>query len=134
MAQEEPTNYQFAGVGPGINYINDWVYGYSGIIAVDNTETPLLNTETGAGIIHAKVQPFFAAGSGGNNYLYRIYVNEEVIAAYAADGAVDPALRGGNTKIILPPFTRFKFTTQNVATSDNNDMAGIIIGRVYGVE
>jgi len=135
MAKAEgiPPTASVASVGLGINYVGDWVFGYSGIISVTNTETPLLEAVTGAGIIHAKVQPFYAQGSGGNNYLYRIYLNDEIVAAYAADGATDPALRGGNTKIILPPFTLFKFTTQNIASADPNDMAGILLGRVYDV-
>lgn len=122
-----------ASTGKGIRYIGNWIYGYSGVIAVDNTETPLLEFVSGAGLIHAKVQPFYAEGSGGNSYFYQLYLNDIVVVGFASDGAVNPFGYGTtDIRVIIPPLTKVKFTAQNAASGDSNDQAVTLTGRVYG--
>jgi len=134
MADAEgiPPTASTASVGLGLNYASDRVFGYSGIVGVTNVEATLLEFTTGDGLIVGAVQPYYAQGSGGNNYLYKLYLNDIIVVAFAADGAVNPFGYGTtDVRIVVPPFTKFKFTAQNAVASDSNDQAVTITGRVY---
>ena len=43
-----------AGTGTSINYVGDFVYGYSGSMTVDDTETTMLEFTTGSELIVAE--------------------------------------------------------------------------------
>jgi len=128
-----PVSASIASPGLGIRYVSNWAYGYSGILSIDNIETTMLEFLSGSGVLVADIQPFYAQGSGGDNYFYQIYLNDIAILGFAADGAVNPFGYGTtDIKLILPPLTKFKFTAQNAVDSDSNNQAVTIVGRVYG--
>ena len=135
MASEVvPVGASVVSTGLGIRYVGNWAYSYSGILGIDNTETSMLEFISGSGVIIADIQPFYAEGSGGNSYFYQLYLNDIVVLGFASDGAVNPFGYGTTEiKVIIPPFTKVKFTAQNAASGDSNDQAVTLSGRVYGV-
>ena len=125
-----PISASIASTGFGLRYIGSFCYSYGGIVSVTNSELPLFGEfTTGSGVIVADVQAFYATISGGDNYLYRLYLNDLVVAAWATDGATDdPSF---TRKVVIPPFTKVKFTAI-CSASNFNDQAATFVGRVYG--
>ncbi len=121
-----------ASTGKGLRYIQNWVYAYSGEIAVNNVEGTLIEARSASGIIVGHFQQQYFGGSS-DNYKWRIYFNDQAIAAVQEPGITTAV---GNTffqiNLIIPPFTLIKITAQNVTDTSSNDMGAILTGRVYG--
>ena len=64
-----PVSASVASTGPGIRYIGDHAYAYSGVITVNNTTTTLLDFTTGVGYIVAKYQPSVNTDTSDNMFL-----------------------------------------------------------------
>ena len=123
-----------ASTGKGIRYIGDYCYAYSGAVSVSNTETDLLNFTTGSGLIVGRLQFRYAtAGTAeiGEDFTFRLYLNQEFIMS--SRGKADTEWFAEQyVKLILPPNTLVKVTTENVTDSDSRGMAALLTGRVYG--
>ena len=134
MAQEEPTNYQFAGAGLGLSYVGDRCYAYSGAVDVNNVETDLINTTTQAGFIKGAFQ-FCYAGAESPNMRFRVKLNGLVIWDFEADHS--QLLNRGThpvLDVIIPPFTVVSCTGENTTDSQSLPLLVTFTGRVYGVE
>ena len=59
-----PVSASVASTGLGIRYIGDWAFALSGIIGVTNSETTLLEFNSGAGLISGIFQNY--RGTGDN--------------------------------------------------------------------
>jgi len=72
---------------------------------------------------------FYFVADSSDDFTFRLYYNDKAIAAYT--------VTGGNTKdyrplhLLVPAYTVVKATAQNVVNVNANDMAAIIVGRVY---
>ena len=138
MAQEEPTNYQFAGTGLGIRYVENWAYAYSGTINVTATPINLLEfTTTGSGVLVAqlKVMQSTAAAEADDvlaslllneQYIFRMVVGKNAFQEFDPNSATA-------TEIIIPPQTLVQVELDNLSGTDA-DMSALLTGRVYGTE
>ena len=135
MAQEEPTNYLFAGTGLELAYIGDFVYAYSKPVGVANTETALLDTTSGSGIIKCEVV-FQYVTQGNHDFQYKIYLNQmEVFSQFLENIAGDNKIKFlFAIPLIIPPFTEIQCTAQNITASDSETQSVNLVGRVYGAE
>jgi len=120
MAQEEPTNYLFAGTGKSLNYLGEHAYAYSGTVAATDTETTLLNFTTGSGYLVGRLQ--VSSGDSSNDDLkMQLYLNEEVISAEIYTNTYYAYIDGYNPiEIIIPPYTTFKATIDVIAGTPTN--------------
>lgn len=129
-----PTSASVASPGKGIRYIADWVYAYSGEIAVGSSggEVTLLEDITGAGLIVGDYQ-FFYGTSATDEFIYRMYFNGIVGMSYMVTNLREstPDVKIG---VILPPLTEIKLTAQNLSTDNARLQSATLIGRVYGAE
>jgi len=134
MAEAEgiPPTASVASVGPGINYVGNWSYGYSGSVSVNGTETDLLNMETGSGFIVAIVQ-FNYIEASGDDFKYSIYLNDLVVQGYFVGGSGATTTADNFVKLLVPPFTNVRCTAQNIASGTGRAQAVSFVGRVYGV-
>ena len=137
MAQEEPTNYQFAGTGLGIRYVENWAYAYSGTINVTATPINLLEFTTGAGILVAQLKVMQAtAAAEADDVLASLLLNEQYIFRMVlgknAFQEFDPNSATA-TDIIIPPQTLVQVELDNLSGTDA-DMSALLTGRVYGTE
>ena len=134
MAQEEPTNYLFAGTGLGLRYIGkDHVYAYSGTLGATDTETDLLNTVSGSGYILGSVQ-FNQEEAGSNDYKYRIRLNDIIIQSYIVTGSIGASEADNIIPVLIPPFTHLRCTAQNLTGGSGYSQIVSLTGRVYGAE
>jgi hypothetical protein len=134
MAEAEgiPPTASVASPGLSLNYVGDWVYAYSGEIAVASSggEVTLLEDVSGAGIVVGDYQ-FFYGVSSTNEFIYRMYFNDVIGMSYMVTNLREstPDVKIG---VIMPPYTRIKLTAQNLSADTGRLQAATLIGRVYG--
>ena len=122
-----------AGTGTTLNYIGDFVYGHSGIINVggvqDQQYTLLDFSTSGSAIIKARFQCYYGDEEAGEDILYRVKMNNEVIAVFLADSpsVTNPWV----AKLIIPPETKVELTAANVSNTNVREHAATITGRLY---
>jgi len=126
-----PVSASIASVGKGLRTVGNWIYGYSGLVSVDTSETDLISATSGSGLIVAKWHPFYQTSSA-NNFAFYAYLNGELVQyVEVTSSEADTPYTGVN--IIIPPFTIFELKSKNLAGGSHN-MLATITGRVYGTE
>ena len=135
MAQEEPTNYQFAGTGIGLQYIGNWAYGYSGTININDETKTMFDFHSGSGVILAK----FTYGIN-LNVMYTskfigfiISLNDVIVFKSIMDDNVQEGFDNDPIRLVIPPLTHVKIESITDSATDN-ETYGILTGRVYGIE
>jgi len=134
MAKAEGIPPTASVVSPGlsVNYVGDWVFAYSGEIAVGSSagEVTLLEDVSGAGLIVGDYQ-FFYGTSATDEFIYKMYFNGLIGMSYMVTNLREstPDVKIG---VVLPPFTQIKLTAQNLSTDNARLQAATLIGRVYG--
>jgi len=120
-----------AGTGLELNYIQDKCFAYSGAIGVPNSETTLIETQSGSGVIDAIIQCAYGTPDS-DNMQYKIYFNGVIVMQVGVSGAVDQ----GNWQtmlyhFVIPPYTNIKITAQNTTSVTERIQTAIITGKVY---
>jgi hypothetical protein len=134
MAPVQPSA-SVAATGLGIRYVGNWIYGYSGAVGADDSETDLINANSGSGIIVAEVMFRYAGTSPeGDNYVYRIRLNGEIVLSYLVDQTLENYAARHLAPIIIPPLTEVRLTAQNTTDGSTHNQAALLTGRVYGAE
>jgi len=129
-----PTSASVTSTGPGIRYIGNWVYGYSGTVAVSGSIGSLLDFTTGAGLIVGSVELHGSYAQIGQNQLrFRVQLNGETVIDTYWDATLDATFIDYPTALIIPPFTRCEVDMAQASGSDK-DMQITLTGRVYGAE
>jgi len=120
----------FTGTAQSLEIAGNWIYGYSGIIAINNTETNMIDYLTGNFIAVLRVQFNYAVVSG-DDFTYRVRLSETIVQEYETDAAT------GNSgqpqyplHIIVPAYTNIKCTAQNAGAASRNQICGVT-GRIY---
>jgi len=121
--------------GKGLRYIGEFVYGYSGRIAVSNSEIVLMDFTTGSGLITAKVQFFYAVDASQTpNFAYTIKINGAVVSKYVVNGSSTYTSANNPVFLVIPPQSHIELIAQNVEDSSTLTQSALITGRVYGAE
>ena len=129
-----PVSASIASTGLGIRYIGNWVYGISGVVSIDNTEASALEGTTNTGIIIGTVQ-FFSDQNAGDDYVLRIYYNDQAVVQARLSATHDTAPYGYYPiNVVVPPLTNFKVTLDNVTDTSFQNWTILLTGRVYGAE
>jgi len=134
MAEAEGIPPTASVVSPGLslNYVGDWVFAYSGEIAVQSSagEVTLLEDISGSGLIMGDYQ-FFYGTSAVDEFIYKMYFNGVIGMSYMVTNfrEATPDVKIG---VILPPFTKIKLTAENLSTDNPRTQSATLIGRVYG--
>ena len=120
------------GIGSSINFIGKHAYASSGIITVDNNETNLLKFAVASGQYIVATFYFNMIQAQGEQYLYKIYVNEQVINGYNAPGGSDTVTSADNPiQVLLAPNDEVRATAQNSQTTAARDQIVSMVGEVY---
>ena len=137
MAQEEPTNYQFAGAGLGLQYIADRAYAFSGGVGVPDSLTILLEFDTGSQPLLMSLEVSIV-GSGGtktnDDYLFQNHINEEGMQAWVVDSSASIAMLATPVTFILPPFSHYKLRSYNNTDATENLVYAWMYGKSFGVK
>ena len=98
--------------GLGLNYVNDFVFGYSGVVenAAGGSSSPstMLEFETGSETIDAKL--FFGVQFAGANDTYLLmYLNDvQVMGITFIETGGGNNLTGNPIQFVLPPYTNVR--------------------------
>jgi len=120
-----------ASVGTQLNYVQDKCFAYSGAIGVPNSETTLIDTQSGSGVIDAIIQCSYGPPES-DNMTYKIYFNGIVVMQFSMSGAVDSGnWQGMLYHFIIPPYTTIKVTAQNTTSVTERIQTATLTGKVY---
>ena len=129
-----PSNASVASTGLGLRYIGQHCYGYSGPLAIPNSNTNLLKFTTGSGYIKAKVI-FSPRDSTADDYRSFISLNDqEVFGAFYTNTALAYPYGTVPIRLIIPPNTEVKIYMINTSSSSGYTWFASLTGRVYGAE
>ena len=136
-AEGIPPTANVASTGFGLNYLKNWVYAYSGVQDIPNSEFTLVDTTSGGGVIVGTV--YFAIGNASagqsDDIRFKVFMNDEVI--YETEvGAANATFLSQNTvyvELIIPPFTKLKITAHDLVAAASINASAIFTGRVYDV-
>ena len=133
MAAKEPTSDLFAGPGTGLQTIGDHAYAYSGNIPTSNSETDLVNANSGNYYAAIKVLFTYAADdpTAGDDFLVRIRFNNIIVYQTIIQHVQTHNAPQTNINLILPPYTAIRCTAENVTASTTYNQAVVIAGRIY---
>ena len=127
-----PSNASVASAGPGLRYVGQHAYAFSGVVAVDDNETTLLDFNPGSGVIDCIIQ-FHYVEVSTDNMFYTIKVNGEIVMRYYTSDSHSVASMPDNPLYVLfPPFSRVQLLCENQSSSTPRDQCVTIVGRVYG--
>lgn len=119
-----------SGTGTSLNYVGDHAYGYSGAVAVANSDITLLKWNMGPQYLVGTFQPLYMSDANVNDdYYFRIEMDGEIIASVIIDGArvYSPY---EEFDIIIPAYARIQVIAKNNESNTNN-VGAMITGRVY---
>jgi len=125
--------------GLDLRYIGEHCYAYSGLAASSTTEQTILDFTTGSGYIAGIFTLIGGAKQTtavalGNTSVWRIKLNDEIVALIKTETITEDMPSTGNITILLSPQT--KVTVGLI--SDQNDgsifNSSTFTGRVYGAE
>jgi len=127
-----PPDASTASTGLGLRYLGNWIYGYSGAVGADDSETDLINAISGSGIIVAEVMFRYAGiNPEGDNYVYRVRLNGQMILSYLVDQTLENYAARHLAPVIIPPFTEIRLTAENTTDTSTHSQAALLTGRVY---
>ena len=121
--------------GKGLRYVGNWIYGFSGLVTVQNSPVALFETTTGSGLIVCQIG-MFTSDSSSNNAEIVVSLNDiKVIAFEVLNTTQGDYLNGfAPMDLIIPPFTKFELTAVNTTSSSEMSWYSTLTGRVYGAE
>jgi hypothetical protein len=97
-----------SGIGTSINYIGNRVFGYSGIVAVQTSDTNLLKFTTGSNLLIATVQCFNTENSA-ELIKWQISFDSQIVSQYHSEGRGSAEREHGNQiPLVIAPYTEVK--------------------------
>lgn len=123
------SNAIFTGPQKGLTTIGEHCYAYSGIISVADSETDLLNFNTGKEYIRSTVR-FCYGVSSSDNFLYKIKFNGQIVMSDASAGTTQ-AHWNPEYEILIPPLTEVIMTAINQSSDSSYPQSVVLAGKVY---
>jgi len=119
-----------ASVGPGLRYVGNWAYGYSGDTTVGSSNVNLLEFTSGSGILIAEFQ-FSSSQMHTDNFQYQIRLNDLTVFSYIVTDAIQYTDPDIPIRVIIPPFTPVKAMAKNISSGTTYSQNVALTGRVY---
>ena len=127
-----PVSASVASTGPGIRYIGDHVYAYSGTISVSGSLTELLNFNVGTEYLVGSLELHGTFAQIGQSQIrINILLNEQSIIDTYWEQALDATFLDYPTKLVIPPLTDV-IIQMSQASGVNRNMQATFIARAYG--
>jgi len=133
MAPVQPDSGTIS-TGQSIRYLGDYAWCYTGSVGVGASETTVLETQTGSGLLVADMLLTYVFVGSNDGMEWQIYLNDIVMAGAKDNGPQYYTEFNNPLPLILPPFTKLKATAKNVTSATERNMAVVLTGRVYGAE
>ena len=140
MAQEEPTNYQFAGTGLGIAYVGDHAYAYSGFYTAEDTTNGkvVLDFTTGNYYLVGELtfNGYTAPGDPGygDDGSCMLKLNGGIVIALKTGTAAETMPATARCPLIIAPYTQVECTIEAAGANADIGATVVITGRVYAAD
>ena len=123
-----------ASTGPGIRYIGQHCYAYSGAvnIAKPSIGNTMLDFTTGSGYIDMQFQ-YGRRDFSGDDIYFKIFLNSVLVQTTGND-TTQSAQYSQPLMLIIPPFTHVEVLGRNITADTDRECFAIIRGRVYGAD
>ena len=108
-------------------------YAYSGSIAVDNNEKTLIEGSTNSEYIVAEIQFNNIVEDDVEDFLHLIYLNDVVVQGFIQGRTDYDNKYESSVKIIIPPFTTIKLTSQNLTNTESHNEVCSLTGKAFGM-
>jgi len=118
------------GTGKTLNYVGEFAFAYSGGVDADNNETTLLEFSTGSELFVGIWQGYYYASVYGEDFRWTVYLNDEKVQSYTAEGSIRGNSRS-QLHIIIPGYTQVKITGSNVTDTTTREIMASVTGRIY---
>jgi len=118
-----------ASTGLSLNYIGNRAFAYSGEVSVDDTETNLLDFQSGKELLVARIIFAYGTPAQSDDFLYKIYLNGLAIMGQLFSAA-NEAGQHTEYKIIIPPLTHVVTSADNVSSSNPKSQFCIFTGKI----
>ena len=112
---------------------NKRCYAYSGAIAVDNNENTMLEGQTNSEYIVAEIQFNNIVEDDVEDYLHLVYLNDVVVQGFIQGRTDYDNKYESPIKILIPPFTNIKLTSQNLTNTESHNEVVSLIGEAFGM-
>ncbi len=124
-----------SGIGKGLNYVGDFAYAYSGLVAVAPTETTILDFSTGGSLFVGTIQFLYASQADtapADDCFYKLEINSESVLQYLDTGYGSNHSRSPHdpSPIIIAPFSKVTVSAE-MGSSNTINQVCLIVGRVY---
>ena len=126
-----------ASTGKGIRYIQNWIYGYSGLVSALTSPQTVLDFTSNAGVIVGVIQLNSAIDDDNMSLSLASSLNIQLngvsvaILGAGADDAFPPS-KSERTDIIIPPLTVVSMILDTTGVQADRFASATITGRVYG--
>jgi len=121
----------FTGAAEALEIMGNHIYGYSGLVAVANAETNLINTTSGSYYARAQVLFSYANDPTGDDCIYRIRMNETIIWQHVADHALAQYAFLQDIPIVIPPYTELRLTAENTSSTTPRNQCVVVAGKLF---
>jgi len=119
-----------ASVGKSLNIIGKHAYGYSGLVAVNNSENTFFEFTSGNYYTLADLQILNFSNSG-DDMQYKVYLNETLVASWLPSSPTNLSEPPQPLRFLITPYTEVKITGENVSSSAGRSNSANIRGRIY---
>jgi hypothetical protein len=120
-----------ASVGLELNVVGDHCYAASGAVTYTATETTALEFETGAFVTRATVQVNTLDYTGDDLGILLYFNDVEISRQRFITAGASTFTDFPRWELVIPPFTTFKLTFDNLTTSDPHTASAVFAGRLY---
>ena len=118
----------FTGTSQALELLGNHCYAYNSQ-DIDNTETDLIDFETGNFYAVLNIQPQMI-GNTSDNYQFSVYIGEQIVArCEIKDTSTGTPFE--LIPIVVPSYTRCRLSAKNVASSSSINVGYNITGRIY---
>jgi len=108
-------------------------YAYSGSMSINNVETTMIEGQTNTEYIVAEIQFNNIHADDVEDYLHKIYLNDVVVQGFIQGRTDYDNKYESPIKIIIPPFTNIKLTSQNLENTESHAEIVSLTGKAYGM-
>jgi len=118
----------FTGTAQALEITGNRIYGYSGVTAVDNNETNLIDYTTGNFVSVLRIQFNYTTDSG-DNFTYFVRLADTIVQQFNVGQSVEGPYR--QLSIIVPAYTNIKCSAANITGSTERNQVCGVTGRIY---
>jgi len=118
----------FTGPAQALELVNQFCYAYSGTVAVQTSETTLLEFTTGNYTAVVGVQASYPSNND-DDMKWSLYLNDGLVQRWMNTGSNQPNQPPNPMLAVIPPYTAVKVSCQ--ASGSGRDQIVSITGRIY---